>query len=81
MSMKALTSSIRNPRAGGGSWQLANVWKPTRPGGGSLYASVFASVIIKLTGCCLFSLDNNLEHLIWNTETLWFIRFPLEALV
>ena len=41
---------------------------PPRPGG-SLYASVFASVIIKLSGCWIFSLDNDLEHLIWNIET------------
>ena len=78
MSIKALTSSIRDPRAGGGAWQPVNEWNPLRPGG-SLYASIFASVIIKLSGCCILSLDNDLEHLIWNTETRIVYTFSVRG--
>ena len=45
-----LTPSVQAPRAGGGSWQPADVWTPQPSRGGHLMLPIFASLILKCSG-------------------------------
>ena len=62
-----LNSFSTRPPGLGGSWQSADVRTP--PGrGGSLYAAVFAPLMLKCSSLLHLSLTNDLGHLITNTE-------------